>query len=380
MKFAARGSLLASVAGAALVMGSAAFADSLTPSTVTGSTSVGGTFDITDKVGTITMGTPTTAQADVMFILDTTGSMGPAISTVESAFNNTVDALAGFGNFETGTAQYKDKTSGSGDPFDYQLGAAISSSAAATKAAISGYTASGGGDDPEQGLFALGQAATQASTMWRAGSKRIEVIVGDAPAHSSPSHPPAAGGVGVSSTATTLISNGVTMIALNASLITHDSGLNHFGQFSGPGSLLDMGVPGSFNDFTDSTDLTNTVVADVGSSFATYSDVSLGLVGPAPSDCSVSLPSDITGAFSRAATHAFDFGSVGVKGTHAGSCSFTIGLFADGGLLATESDTITVTGGTVPEPSTWAMMLLGFAGLAYAGYRQKTSKAAALST
>jgi PEP-CTERM motif len=26
--------------------------------------------------------------------------------------------------------------------------------------------------------------------------------------------------------------------------------------------------------------------------------------------------------------------------------------------------------GTVPEPSTWAMMLLGFAGLALAGYRR----------
>jgi hypothetical protein len=30
--------------------------------------------------------------------------------------------------------------------------------------------------------------------------------------------------------------------------------------------------------------------------------------------------------------------------------------------------------GAVPEPSTWAMLLLGFAGLGYAGYRQaKTS-------
>ena len=27
-------------------------------------------------------------------------------------------------------------------------------------------------------------------------------------------------------------------------------------------------------------------------------------------------------------------------------------------------------GGAVPEPSTWAMMLLGFAGLGYAGYRR----------
>jgi hypothetical protein len=27
-------------------------------------------------------------------------------------------------------------------------------------------------------------------------------------------------------------------------------------------------------------------------------------------------------------------------------------------------------GGAVPEPSTWAMMLIGFAGLGYAGYRR----------
>ena len=34
---------------------------------------------------------------------------------------------------------------------------------------------------------------------------------------------------------------------------------------------------------------------------------------------------------------------------------------------------------TVPEPSTWAMMLLGFAGLAYAGYRKgKTARTASL--
>jgi hypothetical protein len=29
-----------------------------------------------------------------------------------------------------------------------------------------------------------------------------------------------------------------------------------------------------------------------------------------------------------------------------------------------------VLGGAVPEPSTWAMMLIGFAGLGYAGFKQ----------
>ena len=34
-------------------------------------------------------------------------------------------------------------------------------------------------------------------------------------------------------------------------------------------------------------------------------------------------------------------------------------------------------GGAVPEPSTWAMMLLGFAGLGYAGYRRGREPCAA---
>ena len=36
-----------------------------------------------------------------------------------------------------------------------------------------------------------------------------------------------------------------------------------------------------------------------------------------------------------------------------------------------------ILGGAVPEPSTWAMMLLGFAGLGYAGYRRASSLRAA---
>jgi hypothetical protein len=36
-----------------------------------------------------------------------------------------------------------------------------------------------------------------------------------------------------------------------------------------------------------------------------------------------------------------------------------------------------ISGSTVPEPSTWAMMLVGFAGLAYAGYRASRKSASA---
>jgi hypothetical protein len=41
-------------------------------------------------------------------------------------------------------------------------------------------------------------------------------------------------------------------------------------------------------------------------------------------------------------------------------------------------DAVSVTGATVPEPATWAMMLLGFAGLGYAGYRRSKARPASV--
>jgi hypothetical protein len=371
-KYVMRQVLLAGASAFAMgFVAQSASADSLTPDSFLDTISVGGTVDIS-KTGLISAGSPTTAFADVMFIADTTGSMGPAITQVDAALSSTVAALSAFGTIATGAAQYKDKTS-AGDPFDYQLDQGITTNSALTQSAITAFTASGGGDDPEQGLFALTTATTDSTTGWQAGAKKIEVIVGDAPSHSADALPPAAGDVTVASTAATLVSNGVTLIALNASGITGDTGLDSQGQFNSTTGLLSLGVGGSLSDFTDAADITADIVAAVGAAFATYSDVSLGLVGGAPSDCSVSLPSAITGSFSRSSDMSFSLGGVGVTGTHAGTCSFTVGLFADGALLATESDSIVVTGGTstVPEPSTWATMMIGFAALGYMGYRRK---------
>jgi hypothetical protein len=47
-----------------------------------------------------------------------------------------------------------------------------------------------------------------------------------------------------------------------------------------------------------------------------------------------------------------------------------VGIPVTGGLAPTFNAAFSLTGNTVPEPSTWAMMLLGFAGLGFAGYRQ----------
>jgi len=51
----------------------------------------------------------------------------------------------------------------------------------------------------------------------------------------------------------------------------------------------------------------------------------------------------------------------------------------DGNLYYTinESGSVDVSPYTAPEPSTWAMMLLGFAGLCFLGYRKRGALAAA---
>lgn len=112
--------LLAGVATSALLaLGGPAMADSLTPTSFAGTVAVGGSTSILDKVGTVSMGTPTEANGDVFFVIDTTGSMGPAIATVEAAVAQTATNLAAIGTFNFGLAQYRDAAN-SGGSFNYQ--------------------------------------------------------------------------------------------------------------------------------------------------------------------------------------------------------------------------------------------------------------------
>jgi hypothetical protein len=48
-----------------------------------------------------------------------------------------------------------------------------------------------------------------------------------------------------------------------------------------------------------------------------------------------------------------------------------VGPPVTGGAAPTFNAAFSLSGSTVPEPSTWAMMLLGFAGLGFAGYRKR---------
>lgn len=322
-----------------------ALADSIAPSTFSATVAVGGKVTL-DKTVTVTKGLPTTAKADVFFVTDTTGSMGGSISSVKSGFGSIASSLSGLGDFAYGAAEFKD----TGDAFTYKMNQDITTSLPTVQTAINTWSAGGGGDFPEQALYALDQTALTAS--WRSGAKRIIVLAGDAPAKTNL--------VSQAQTQTDLINKGVTVESIDVG----GGGLNSSGQFSGAGSIYAGGVAGSyFTGITPAT-LVTAITDAIGSAFANYGNVTLEVVGAAPGVGVTFTPLlGYSGAFDRSIDRTFGF-NVEFTGLTVGVHDFTINALVDGGIIATESDRITVTGdGVVPEPATWAMMILGFASI-----------------
>ena len=190
----------------------AALADSISPLTFVGSGPTGASYTV-NKTVTVSAGTAAT-QADIFFLADTTGSMGPAIAAVKASATSLMTTLSGLGNIQFGVGEYKDIF----DPFVYRLNQNITASIPAAQAGIDLWGASGGGDTPEGQMSALQQAAN--ATSWRAGSARILVWFGDAPGHD-----PRDGATEVSATAA-LVANNVQVEAISVGF----DGLDDTGQ------------------------------------------------------------------------------------------------------------------------------------------------------
>lgn len=324
---------LVPVLGTSLLM-----ADSISPSSYTTTLSVGGTATIHK---TVTVTKTATGPVDVFFLTDTTGSMSTAIASVRTGFSGIVTSLSGVApNIAFGVGEYKDVV----DSFAYRLDQDLTTNTADVQTALNGLSAGGGGDLPEANLFGLDQAATTSS--WRAGSQRFLVWTGDAPGHDP--------------------SNGITEADATSALTA--ASIRTF--------AVDVGALDSSGQATRITAATGGQVASGGysaaaaliqslltTSITNYSLVSLGVTPPAGVGVSITPSAGISGTFDRTTDRTFEF-DVTFTGLAPGTYSFGLNALVDSGIIATEADTITVAGSAVPEPSTWAMIVLGLGSVA----------------
>jgi hypothetical protein len=134
------------------------------------------------------------SQIDVVFAIDTTGSMSPYIAGAVDAANSIVDELAGVGSsarsmdYRVGLVDYKDvDSSGCGGSYDAHTDLEFTTDRAAIVAALNTLPGmvSGGCDIPEDVLSGVDGAV---GFPWRPGVHKVVIVMGDAEGHDPEPH------------------------------------------------------------------------------------------------------------------------------------------------------------------------------------------------
>jgi Ca2+-binding RTX toxin-like protein len=120
---------------------------------------------------------------DVVFVIDTTGSMFDDIAAVKSFAFEFVNLLTGsVTSYRFALVTYRDHPSYTGNPADYpsRLDLDFSDDGATIVSAVNAITVSGGGDFPESVYSGLLEGI---ALDWRPGVKKVVLQMGDAPPH-----------------------------------------------------------------------------------------------------------------------------------------------------------------------------------------------------
>lgn len=162
-----------------LVIGAGAASGSgVDPSSYANTLASGSSVTITKTVHTPAI----PPHVDILFLADTTGSMGPTIANVQSNASTIMSDVRGSQpDSDFGAANYRDFNCS--DPFAYQLNQAITSNTGDAATGINAWTIGNGCDTPEAQVNALFTLATDPATSFRPGSTRIVVWFGDSSGH-----------------------------------------------------------------------------------------------------------------------------------------------------------------------------------------------------
>lgn len=273
---------------AALTLPLMANADTISPETYAATLGLGESVTITKTV-TIEESI-SSGVLDVVFLIDTSGSMGAEIAAAKAAAANILSGLAGFGNLATGTGYYSEPGSG----FLTDLTTSTPAGLAAINAinlGDGGY----GGDFPEEGIHAVLQTATNAS--WRPGSSRFIIALGDATFKESD-------GSTLAATQAALAAEGITFIGIDFGCMTCTGS----GGIS-PGVLAAATGGSIIASTTNPTSIVNSIMAGVEDSFSTYSSVTVDDLGAGMPGVDVSvtcLTADVGSCVGASAVGAYD--------------------------------------------------------------------------
>ncbi|MFR0557784.1 PKD domain-containing protein [Pseudoscardovia radai] len=112
---------------------------------------------------------------DLVFVIDTTGSMSGEISGVKTDIESLVDSISSTtSDYRIAIVEYKDDC----DAYQSRVDVDFTNDVSALKSGLDGMWADGGGDTPESMYSGI---KTGVDLDWRAGSTKSIILIGDAP-------------------------------------------------------------------------------------------------------------------------------------------------------------------------------------------------------
>jgi len=175
------------------------------------SVSAGGSVGLTENCVPTVFQEGHPGPTDIVFLADTTGSMGSQIANVQSSALSILSTIQGVvSDVQFGVAEYKDREHCGSDPFSFNVDQSVTTNTASVQTGINAWIADGGCDLPESDLGALGTIGVGTGIGWRAGTTKIVVWFGDAESH-DPSL-----GFSLASTIAALVAQGVKVLAIDA--------------------------------------------------------------------------------------------------------------------------------------------------------------------